>query len=601
LISETRTGKLSRFLAFSLSRFLAFSLLASLCQFTTGCGHIWETVFFYRNPFTLAFSTQPSSQGNSGVVLNNQPVIQIQDALGNLVPTATNTVTLTAYSDPHCTLPVPGVFSISTNPVSTTSGSASFAGLTYTYATAVPGTIYIGAMPKAGSGLQSACSKAVTVNASYYLSAGGSDVNDGLSPGAPWLSPNHAVNCGDVITAASSAAYSNWNFYTGSWGTVSCPAGNNVAWLKCATFDTCKITGAAGVQGMWVDQSYWGVQGWEISTPNGAFSTCFNAQPNFVTPVNLTHIIFANDVANGCQGGGFVGAANGGAGASIDYFAVVGNIAYNTAQSSSECYSGIGLFEPIQFDGLAGTHIYFAGNLSYNNFNPDPCGGGPPVDGGGIILDSLSGGATPAYTQQILVDNNLLIYNGGRGFSIGGTGNTSAPVYLRHNTVYGNNGDTNQNGIWCGEIDIMNADLVQSFYDLAATSGPTGCGANPVYAFYVANGNGTDHFYNSWGYSASGTNNTSIGSPGFSYDPSDTFGTNPTLTGPADPGAPNCGLFASAPACFVSVVANFTPLTPAAVGYGYQTPSATAIHDSLFPQWLCNVNLPSGLVTMGCL
>src|ERR1039458_996516 len=44
-----------------------------------------------------------------------------------------------------------------------------------------------------------------TFATSYYLNTaagGGNDSNNGLSPGAPWLSPNHAVNCGDTITAA---------------------------------------------------------------------------------------------------------------------------------------------------------------------------------------------------------------------------------------------------------------------------------------------------------------------------------------------------------------------------------------------------------------
>jgi hypothetical protein len=49
-----------------------------------------------------------------------------------------------------------------------------------------------------------------------------------------------------------------------------------------------------------------------------------------------------------------------------------------------------------------------------------------------------------------------------------------------------------------------------------------------------------------------------------------------------------------------TVIANFTPTNAAAVRYGYQTPSSTQVSDPLFPKWLCNVNLPSGLVTLGC-
>jgi hypothetical protein len=49
-----------------------------------------------------------------------------------------------------------------------------------------------------------------------------------------------------------------------------------------------------------------------------------------------------------------------------------------------------------------------------------------------------------------------------------------------------------------------------------------------------------------------------------------------------------------------ALIANFKPLTQGALSYGYQQPSAEQVYDPFFPQWLCGVNLPSGLVTMGC-
>jgi hypothetical protein len=53
-------------------------------------------------------------------------------------------------------------------------------------------------------------------------------------------------------------------------------------------------------------------------------------------------------------------------------------------------------------------------------------------------------------------------------------------------------------------------------------------------------------------------------------------------------------------ACVASIVAGLTPTNVAAAGYGYQVPGPAPAYDPLFPQWLCNVNLPTGLVTMGC-
>ena len=52
---------------------------------------------------------------------------------------------------------------------------------------------------------------------------------------------------------------------------------------------------------------------------------------------------------------------------------------------------------------------------------------------------------------------------------------------------------------------------------------------------------------------------------------------------------------ANVPACMESLIANFTPLTQAALSYGYQTAEPAQAYDPLFPRWLCGVNLPSGL------
>src|ERR1700759_2834859 len=121
----------------------------------------------------------------------------------------------------------------------------------------------------------------------YYLSPYGSDSNSGASASAAWVSPNHSLNCGDVIVATPSTSYSASNFYTGKWGNVNCPAGNSVAWLTCATFDGCKIYASSNM-GMWVDASYWGISGWEVSTSAyDTYGTCFIVQPRWSSPVEI--------------------------------------------------------------------------------------------------------------------------------------------------------------------------------------------------------------------------------------------------------------------------------------------------------------------------
>jgi hypothetical protein len=440
---------------------------------------------------------------------------------------------------------------------------------------------------------------------SYYLATaadGGDDSNSGLSPSAPWLTPAHALNCGDTITAAA-GTYSSANFQSGKWGTVICPAGNNVAWLVCKTFDACKINSSSG-DGIAVTASYWGVQGWEVTT-SGIFAGCFSAKPpNSFTPVH--HIIFANDIANGCSSGGLVGYNNSFSSASVDYLVMVGNIAYNAAQDGSYCYSGISIYQPIQTDSLPGTHVFVAGNFSFGNFDANPCAGGTPTDGEGIIFDTFDGsqGSLPSpYAAQAVAENNIIISNGGRGFEVfnNRSGSSHASVYFLHNTLWGNNGDTNLGSTYCGEVLIGYAVNIQVAFNIAATNATDGCGANPIYAYYVGFGDASDSVHNNTGYAAIGVSGAINNSTGFSFGTNNLFGMNPQFKNPVEPDPPNCGGKSNVPNCMATVIANFTPQAPSVAGYGYQMPSTAKTYDPLFPQWLCNVNLPTGLVTMGCL
>jgi len=435
----------------------------------------------------------------------------------------------------------------------------------------------------------------------YYLSPTGNDTNTGLTSGASWLTPLHSMNCGDVILAAASSSYVDTNFRFGQWGTVTCAAGNNVAWLKCATFDTCKMTNSGTQNPMAITASYWGVQGWEV-TSTADSNACFIAYPQVSNAV-VHHIIFANNIANGCHDGG-IGSGETGTGG-VDYLAILGNAVYNAAQSSGSCFSGIDIFYPLNSDTLPGTHYYIAGNFAWSNLNPNPCQGAAPTDGEGIILDTLDGSVDGIpYTGQMVVDNNILLSNGGRGFQVfENSGANPAPVYARHNTAWGNNNDTNQTNTLCGELLINVAQKVEEFQNLAATNATSGCdlGTSPLYAYSVGSGNGTDHVYNNTAWVASGTYTQAVSSAGFSFGPNNTTSATLSFANAVTPGAPSCGSFASVPACMATVIANFTPTTAAAKSYGYQIPSTTSQFDPLYPQWLCGVtNLPAGLITMGC-
>jgi hypothetical protein len=481
-----------------------------------------------------------------------------------------------------------------------TCGTINSSGL-FTAPVAVPSPNTVTVTATSAGDLTESASAGVTitpiVGARYYLAPaanGGSDSNNGLTSGTPWLTPNHSVNCGDVIIAAASTAYSEFNFTTGNWGTVTCSAGNNVAWLKCVTFDACKIT-ATSTGGIWVDHSYWGVQGWEITTPATSWAGCFWAYPSHTATAMIHHIVFANNVANGCGSGGFQASPVNGY--SVDYWAVVGNIAYNSAQNGQyECASAINNNYLQNYDTLPGTHVYVAGNFAWDTFDPNPCNGGTPTDGEGI---DIANNNTHSYTGQTVVENNLMFWNGGRGVLIGDdpTGN----IYVRFNTSYGSNLDTNQNYFGCAEIAGVANSNTQVYYNLVSTSQANGCGSHPIYAFSEQNGDGTNTFYNNWGYAQNGQPTLVYESGSFAFGPNNTF-QNPEFANPpsSNPGPPNCSSFASVPACMATIIADFQP-TAGASAYGRQPVESGSVSDPLFPQWLCNVNLPKGLVTMGCL
>lgn len=444
-----------------------------------------------------------------------------------------------------------------------------------------------------------------SAGATYYLapaSANGKDSNNGLSISTPWLSPKHALNCGDVIIALASTQYDSTNFNTGHWGTVSCPNGNNVAWLQCETFDGCKIS--TSVEGIYVDHSYWGVQGWEVSIVGGVSGFCFGAAPTYSNPTNIHHIIFANNIANGCRGGGFVTFNVGTTG--VDYINVIGNIVFSANQGNDECYSGISLYQPVQFDWASGTHLYIAGNFAWDNFQPDPCGGVQPWGGDGLIFDTLDGsqgGMPNPYAAQAVAENNIFIGNGGHGIEVQNNvaGSVHAPIILANNTVWGNEASTYmQPAALCAEVLLNSAYNVQETSNLVATKAQKACIGNAEYALSAYEVDGTDTNSTNFAFGYNNQNTWVWDGPNFSYNSNNITGQDPVFTNPTVPGAPACGGSGNVAACMASVINNFTPTNSAAISSGYRRASSTPVNDPLFPQWVCNANLPAGLMTLGC-
>ena len=164
---------------------------------------------------------------------------------------------------------------------------------------------------------------------------------------------------------------------------------------------------------MQIQKSYWGIKGWEATTSSDKYAACFRVTS---TSGVVHHIIFANDIANGCMGGGFNAYATS-ASNSVDYITYIGDIAYNAAQGTGACYSGFNVYEPIASDTNTGTHIFEAGNFAWANKDGSPCSGSSTTDGEGINNDTwdMSQSSGTPYTQQGYVWNNISFLNGGYG------------------------------------------------------------------------------------------------------------------------------------------------------------------------------------------
>ncbi len=150
----------------------------------------------------LAFTTAPSASATAGVALSTQPTVTVQDDAGNTVFTATNSITLAAFTDATCTTSASGTFAATTNPVTASAGIATFSGVNYTRAE----TIYLRAT---ATGLTSACSSAIAVSpaAASQLSfstqpAGPAEQNENL-PTQPIVRVLDAY--GNLVTGSSAS------------------------------------------------------------------------------------------------------------------------------------------------------------------------------------------------------------------------------------------------------------------------------------------------------------------------------------------------------------------------------------------------------------
>ena len=477
----------------------------------------------------------------------------------------------------------------------------------------------------------------------YYLSPTGSDSNSGTSASEPWLTPNHPVDCGDVIIAAAGNYTTQFNYL--GWGSVSnCPStsggidgkgGIYFATVLCAgpDLEACQVNSGANNFGFDIEQeSNWAVEGFKTTT-DGADDS------NQVTPAYdgacggdkgpcngvYHHFAFINDIAyNTADGFGPSGYDQQGK-YGVDYLAIVGDIAQNSANGNPNswyCDAAIDIVAPANFDTLPGTHMYVYGNFSYNN--QTSC----PTDVENYMFDTWDANA---YSSQGIAQNNMGWLSGRMGFHVfdQDTYPTTATIFILNNTLYGAGqldasawdiGDINiqnsqtKNSIW-GGVTIQN-NLVQENQEW-----PGGVSANGyVYAFnlggnYVnvtVGGSGSQNYFSGLATACVETaclpSTTPYGaiSSGTKAELGTNYYTNPGYNNPSDlvnnqSGVPNCTGFTNTTACMgynantqtltnPSAIYDLQPTASGASSAGYQLPSTTCVTSgpvyTYYPAWL---------------
>jgi hypothetical protein len=479
-----------------------------------------------------------------------------------------------------------------------------------------------------------------TPTALRFMSPSGSDAANGLTPATAWATPNHAMNCGDVILAASGTYTTQ---FAGSWGTVSnCPSttggidGTGGIWfaaIVCAGPDlvSCPLnsTSTGGSNGVVAPTTNnWSVQGFKVTVAGGADRGFAINPPNQTTI--LHHYAFINNVVfntnqafggNDCPGGT---CNHNVPGDGFDYWAIIGNIAQNSAQDGI-CLGAIDAVGVANQDTLPGTHIYVFNNFAISNNTAD---NGCVIDEEGSMFDTWD---AHGYANQGVIANNI-VYNSIRyGFQMFSQSfNTSSPTIKVYNNTYFNNlqqtgtdsadGELNwsfsSNG---GSIAGWTFSVLRNIaYNTHATS-PGGTTHNPVYAAVIGGTTWSNFTFGSTGNenvllgsatSCAGTCDSGVAPFTISNFNSNGLGTNfitnPNFANTTDLfanhlGVPDCTGFENVSQCMgwdarnhslfpLSVISDLTAGCAQCTGKGFQRPDIVCAPNPDYPAWLKGMN-----------
>lgn len=451
----------------------------------------------------------------------------------------------------------------------------------------------------------------------YFMSPTGSDASNGLTPATAWATPNHSVNCGDVILAQA-GTYT----ITGAipFGSVSsCPStsggidghgGIYFAVVLCAgtAVGDCAVSYNGVNQPLFdVTNNNWAVEGFKVTSTN-------NSGRAFVADgagAAVNYVAFVNNIAANV-GIGYAGLDDGtnhdvpGA-TGFDHTAVVGNIAEN-AENDTICTGQFGLAGPATVGGSGdtSTRSFWYGNFSWNTGS-----NGCSIDEENYIIDTWD---AHQYIQQTAFLNNIGWSSWRFGLQVfNQTFNSLSGLhrFIENNTFFHNNLST---GATNGNINIQNDNTAAtnetvynnvSLADQSNTCAMVVGGANgPGSLANIDTGTpGNENVF--FGINSA---SSTCAFNGYTFS-SNNFLVNPNFTNTTDllnnqSGTPNCAGYATTTACMgwnakgqsltiPSVISDLTATCTNCSGKGYQRPSTTCLNGgviyTLYPKWLKGV------------
>ena len=184
----------------------------------------------------LVYSTQPGG-GADGATWTTQPAVSIEDASGNVVTTATNSITLAIGTNPG------GTLACTANPKNATGGTSSFAGCEIT------GTLGNYTLTASATGLTSATSNNIPITIGAASQLAFTTEPGGGANGATWTTqPVVTVQDvgGNTVTTATNSITLAITTQPGAGATIGCTANPKTAAAGIATFAGCEITGQTG-------------------------------------------------------------------------------------------------------------------------------------------------------------------------------------------------------------------------------------------------------------------------------------------------------------------------------------------------------------------